>query len=349
MKLYKMSALRPGMVVGQDVTDPSGNIILNKFSKLSIDNISYLSFLGIPSVYIDDSFSEATAMDEILTPEIRQCAVRTVRDFFRKAEGLPIPETEERLERTVSLVVEEVLNNKDVAHNLAEVRTYDEYTYTHSVNVGVLAGVIGGKCGVGIDMMRELVMAGFLHDVGKVFVDLGIIHAPRRLTEEERVQMMAHPRLGYEYLTQNYNFSETVNRAVFEHHEWYNGYGYPNSKAGENLLPHSRILKAADVYDAMTSTRPYHPAYLPSEVLEYIMGRSGMEFDPRIVDAMAKTFCVYPVGAEIELSDGRHGIVIENHAGYVMRPTVKTLSNGTVIDLKADRTARSLTIVKLMM
>ena len=105
----------------------------------------------------------------------------------------------------------------------------------------------------------------------------------------------------------------------------------------------------ADVYDAMTSRRPYHEPYLPSEVVEYIMGRSGMEFDPESVRVMANELSVYPVGCEVELSDGRHGIVAENHRGFVLRPTVKMLDDGSMLDLLNDHDALNLTITKLMM
>lgn len=349
MRYCNISALRPGMVVGEDVRDNSGEIFLKKHSRLTLDNISYLSFLGIHGIRIDESFSEAQEAKEISAPRVEEEALRTVKEFFRRADTYPLPETERKLEIIVTQIVQEVLSDPNVMKNLLTVRRYDDYTYCHSVNVGILAGLIGCRTGLKGSDIRNLVMGGFLHDVGKVFIDINIIHAPRRLTDEERIRMMAHPRLGYEFLVKNYHFSEPVMRSVLQHHEWYNGMGYPSGLSGEQILLNSRILKAADVYDAMTSTRPYHPAYLPSEVLEYIMGRSGMEFDPRIVEIMCRTFTVYPVGTEIELSDGRRAIVTENHEGYVLRPTVHTLKENQDINLQADRDARSLTIVKMML
>ena len=104
----------------------------------------------------------------------------------------------------------------------------------------------------------------------------------------------------------------------------------------------------ADVFDAMTSNRSYHSPYLPSEVMEYIMARSGMEFDPEVVDVATKELSVYPVGCEVELSNGAHALVIRNHRGYSLRPTIKHLETGEIMDLSDNRKSWSITITKLL-
>lgn len=349
MRYVKVSLLREGMIVGQDIASANGKVFLKKNSELTMDNISYLSFIGIQGIYIDDEFSKEAEIKDLVRPEVRNNALRLVHQFFRKSDGGPLPESEKHILENVQQVVNDVLSNKDVMYNLVEVKSYDDYTYFHSVNVGILAGIIGMKCKLDRTTIEDLVTAAFLHDIGKIFIDIEIIHAPRRLNDQERIRMMEHPRLGYELLEKNFRFPESVNRTVLEHHEWYNGLGYPNHRGGNDLLFTSRVLKAADVYDAMTSKRPYHPPYLPSEVMEYIMGRSGMEFDPAIVEVMSRSMCVYPVGCEVELSNSERAIVISNHEGYVLRPTVKLIRTGDVIDLQSDHDALNLTIVKLMM
>ena len=102
------------------------------------------------------------------------------------------------------------------------------------------------------------------------------------------------------------------------------------------------------MYDAMTGKRSYHDPYLPSDVLEYIMGRDGMEFDPIVVQLMSRELCLYPVGCEVELSDGRKALVIENHKGAIQRPKIKIEATREVIDLAEDR-SWNLTIVKLFL
>ena len=349
MRYTPINQVKSEMILGQEIHDASGRLLLSKHLKLTEENISYIAFLGIPGVYIDDKFVKEVEIEEIVKPEIRQTAVSLVQNLFLTVAEGELPNQENEIKKNVEEIVNNVLENEDVMYNLIELKTYDDYTYFHSANVAILAGVIGAKCGLTKQELEDIVISGFLHDIGKVFIDPNIINAPRRLTEEERLKMMAHPRSGYEFLVENYHFSERVLRAVYEHHEWVNGMGYPCHKKEDELLLNSKILKAADVYDAMTSRRSYHAPYLPGEVLEYIMGRSGMEFDTQIVQVMTNELCVYPLGCEVELSDSTHAIVIKNHRGFVLRPTIKLLTDGRIMNLTTDRTTWNLTITKLMM
>lgn len=351
MRYIPTNHLKKDMVLGQDIYDATGMMLLSAHTILSEENISYLAFLGVKGIYIDDVGSKNIEVENVVRPEIQVTAVQIVREMFTGAmdEQVDVSEEEKRIQEVVEKMVEDVLKNEHVMYNLIELKTYDSYTYFHSVHVGILAGIIATKMKLDEDEIYDVIMAGFLHDMGKIFIDRELINAPRRLTESERVRMMEHPERGYEFLSKRFHFSERVNRAVLEHHEWYNGMGYPAHKKENQLLNLARILKAADVYDAMTSRRPYHQPYLPSEVMEYIMGRSGMEFDPKVVEVMARELCIYPVGCEVELSNGQRGIVKENHKGSILRPTVKLLDTDNIINLFADRNARNLTIVKLMM
>lgn len=349
MRYVPVEYLQAGMILGQDMHDASGRLLLGKHIVLSGENISYITFLGVPGVYIDDAFTKDIEIQEVVRPEVRDAALTLIKDYFSAEMGAELPPEEKSIFDSVNEVVEDILDDDTVMKNLVHVKIYDDYTYFHSVNVGIIAGVIGAKCHLPKHSLTELVTAGFLHDIGKSAIDKELLNAPRQLTEVERMRMMDHPRIGYETLVSKYEFSENICLAVYQHHEWYNGSGYPCHIDAKKTLKISRILKCADVYDAMTSKRPYHDPYLPSEVLEYFMGRSGMEFDPEIVQIMATEFSVYPVGCEVQLSDGRRGIVVRNHRGYVLRPALKMLEDGKIIDLCNDPNTRNLTIVKLFM
>ncbi len=337
------------MTLGQEIHDASGRMLLAKYTPLTDENISYIAFLGIPGIYVDDQFTKDVEIREVVRPEVRKSAIQIVQDIFMAAVGGNLSSKESAIQQNVKNIVNNVLENEDVMYNIVEIKTYDDYTYFHSANVAILAGVLGAKAGFKQEELDELVTAGFLHDIGKVFINPEIITAPRALTEAERIEMMDHPALGYEFLIKNYNFPKNVTDAVYQHHEWHNGGGYPRRLKGDEISRFAKILKLADVYDAMRSRRSYHEPYLPSDVLEYIMGRSGMEFDPESVQIMANELSVYPVGAEVELSDGRHGIVIENHRGFVLRPTLRMLEDGSSLNLMDDRKALNLTIIKLLM
>lgn len=353
MRYVPINQLKDGMILGQELFNASGKVLIEKHTSLTEENISYIAFLGIPGVYIDDEFSKEAMVEEIVSPEVKKAAVMAVHDIFvrsktQEKESLELSAEEARIQKIVEDIINNILENKDVMLNLVDLKSYDDDTFFHSANVAVLAGVIGVKCKVSDLELESLIMAAFLHDIGKIFIDPEVINAPRRLTDDEKALIMDHPRLGFDFLINHFNFPNVVTQAVYEHHEWVNGNGYPRRKDKNNIMFISKILKAADVYDAMINNRPYHAPFLPSEVMEYIMSRSGQEFDPRVVRVMSKELCVYPIGCEVELSSGQHGIVTKNHHGFVLRPTIKLLDTGDVVDLSEDRSKWNLTIKKLI-
>ncbi|MBQ5431504.1 MAG: HD-GYP domain-containing protein [Lachnospiraceae bacterium] len=337
------------MILGQELYDADGRMLISKHTELTDENIAFIAFLGIPGVYIDDEFSEDIQIQEIIEPEVYKAAVQIIHRVFIYSMDEGTDNEEAALQEEVRKIVKATLKQKDVLYNLINIKSYDGYTYFHSVNVAILSAVLGAKLHLSEEELMDLTTAGFLHDVGKVFVDPEIINAPRKLTPEERAMMMDHPRLAYDFLKTNYHFNENVLEAVYQHHEWYNGHGYPRRMEEKDISLLARIIKVADVYDAMTGRRSYHEPYLPSDVLEYIMGRNGMEFDPEVVKLMIAEFCVYPVGCEVQLSDGRHAVVLENHRGTIMRPTIKLFGTEEILNLTDDRSTWNITITKLLM
>ncbi|MQN01253.1 MAG: HD-GYP domain-containing protein [bacterium LCO1.1] len=347
MRYVLVKNLEPDMVLGQEIYDSDGRLLLSKHTVLNEDNISFIIFTGVPGVYIDEEFSEDAKAEEVVGSEVRRAALRIVHDVFIKA-GRHEAASEKELSQVVDRITDDVISDNDVVENLITIRTHDGYTYFHSVDVAILSGVLGARLGLNEQDLRDIVTAGFLHDVGKVFISEDILNAPRKLTPDERTKMMDHPRMGYDFLKDKYNFNEHVLQGVYQHHEWFNGGGYPRRIAGNDILFLARIIKVADVYDAMTGKRSYHNPYLPSDVLEYIMGRNGMEFDPVVVHMMSRELCVYPVGCEVELSNGFRAVVLANRRGSIMRPKVKIRETGEEIDLTEDRKAWNLTITKLL-
>ena len=350
MRYVPADQLMPGMVLGQEIHDSSGVMLVQKGAQLTRENITHILYHGMPGVYIDDELSRDIQIKEAVKPEVKEDAVLVVHEFFDRLEGvIDLPPDEKLVQLMVENVVRDILSNDDVVYNLIDIRTYDNYTYCHSVHVGIISAILGVKMNLPDEELTDLVTAAFLHDIGKVYIRPELLNAPRRLTPEERDEMMQHPWVGYKHLCGEFSFSENVNKTVLQHHEWYNGNGYPNKVKGDELLLNARILRAADVYDAMTTKRPYHAPYLPSEVMEYIMGRSGMEFDPAVVDVMASQMAIYPVGCEVILSNNKHAIVVANNSGFIMRPTVKLVDTGEILNLRSSRESYNITITKLLM
>ena len=317
MRYMPMAKVETGMTLGQDIYNGEGRLILGKRVILNHDNLQQLLKLGFPGIYIDDEFTEDLMIAQVIRPEVKREALKMVHDLFLDNKNLPTEQ--HNLQEVVMNVMEEVLRNEDVMCNMLDIKTYDDYVYFHSVNVAVLS-----------TMMEE-----------------DVLNVRRSLTDEERIMIVQHPKLGYDFLVENFDFLPEVYDSVLEHHEWYNGCGYPMRRSGSEIPIYARIIKLADVYDALTSKLPYHEPVPPSEAVEYIMANAGAEFDPELVDVFMHRIAVFPVGCEVSLSDGRRAVVMENYKEFILRPKVKVIPTGEVIDLKSDDSARSLTILEL--
>ena len=345
MRYMPMAKVETGMALGQDIYNGEGRLILGRHVILNNDNLQELLSLGFPGIYIDDEFTEDLMVTEVIRAEVKREALKMVHDLFLDNKNLPMEQ--HNLQEVVIDVMEEVLNNGDVMCNMLDIKTYDDYVYFHSVNVAVLSTMIGAACNMNKEELDILTTAALLHDVGKRFVEEDVLNVKRALTEEERIMIVQHPKLGYDFLVENFDFLPEVYDSVLEHHEWYNGCGYPLRRSGSEIPIYARIIKLADVYDALTSKLPYHEAVPPSEAVEYIMANAGAEFDPELVDVFMRKIAVYPEGCEVRLSDGRTAVVMENYKEFILRPKVKVIPTGEIINLKSDNEARSLTILEL--
>ena len=188
--------------------------------------------------------------------------------------------------------------------------------------------------------LYKLGLSAILHDIGKVFVPKLVLNKPGRLTDEEFLIMQTHSTQGYQYLKRDYDIPMASYIGVLQHHERYNGSGYPLKLRGEKIHLFGRIIAITDVYDALISNRPYRKAMLPSDAFEYILANSSILFDPALVNSFTKKIAAYPVGTIIQLSNGYTGIVMENHTDSVIRPKVKIFQHGIryvtpyIIDLR---------------
>jgi HD-GYP domain-containing protein (c-di-GMP phosphodiesterase class II) len=168
-----------------------------------------------------------------------------------------------------------------------------------------------------------------LHDIGKLAIPLGILNKPGKLTAEEWDIMKTHPRAGVDILDGS-RWSPLVKAIVLRHHERWNGSGYPDGKAGNEIHQMARIAAVADVYDAITSERLYAPARSADVGLRAIIEGSGTLFDPGVVDAFCRVVAPFPAGTEVELTDGRKGIVASVPDEALDRPVVRIIGPGGV-------------------
>lgn len=226
------------------------------------------------------------------------------------------------LSSVVSHIMGSVQRNPDALLCMKTLQKADAYSFAHCVNVSTLAVVFGTYLGYNQENVRLLGLAGMLMDIGKQFVPAGIVNAPRRLNPDEMMIIQKHSRLGYEALQENEAIPEAVRLAVLEHHERLDGSGYPDGKKGGEISEMGLILAILDVYDALSSNRPYRKAIPPTEAMTTVYGMCGTAFDTTFTKEFIKCIGVYPAGSFVRLSNGEFGVVCENDKRSLNKPCV---------------------------
>nr|WP_275405823.1 HD-GYP domain-containing protein [Desulfovibrio sp. JC022] len=206
-------------------------------------------------------------------------------------------------------------------------KRYDEYTYTHSINVNLYSLLLGKALGLNRSELESLGIAALFHDVGKGRVPNKVLNKPGKLTDSEYEVMKSHSRKGLEVLGDVEGLDGAVLRGVVEHHERYDGNGYPSGIKGEDIHPFGRIIAISDVYDALTSVRVYKKAITPAKTLSQMYKWKGTDFDPAYLNRFVRVMGIYPPGTMVQLDDLRFAIVLETNETKPRQPKVKILFN----------------------
>jgi HD-GYP domain-containing protein (c-di-GMP phosphodiesterase class II) len=274
----------------------------------------------------------------------------------KSVSGKPLEEgTIENLSSVVERILQEIESTGGAALALADLCAADGYTFQHSVDVTALGLLIGRQ------MLQErgwldykgerrfnrfderLLQLGLglvLHDIGKLVVPVEILQKPTKLTAAEWELMKTHPRAGFELLSTS-PVSPLVKSVVLRHHERWNGTGYPDGRQGTQIHEMARIAAVADVYDAVTSERPYCGSRPQHEGVRIILdGCAEGLFDPSVVEVFSRLVAPFPPGVEVDLTDGRRAIVVSVPEGEVDRPLVRVISGPREpyeVSLQVDR------------
>ncbi|NLO89455.1 MAG: HD-GYP domain-containing protein [Clostridia bacterium] len=336
MRKVSVYFLKPGMVVAKPIYDSNSLLLINSGVQLTNKIIQSIKRLGIPAVYIDDPLLEGVEVVEVVRSETRVQIQKNLKKIYTKANSTQkngaLPKMPVRVvENSVETLIDEILGKKDHLVNLLDIRAYDDYTYAHSVNVCILSLLTGVSLGYPRSSLFSLGVGALLHDLGKIKVPEKILKKPGKLTNEEYEEVKKHCIYGYEILKKQ-DIPAPSALVAYEHHERYNGEGYPRGLKGKEIHEYAQIAGIVDVYDALTSDRVYRKSYLPHEAFEMINGSGNFHYDIKFVKAFQENIAAYPIGTIVELNTGEIGVVIGTPKGFPYRPDVRVFEaeNGKV-------------------
>ncbi len=267
--------------------------------------------------------SPSTSFEDELEHAERLCKTsrQTVEKLFGEVRMGKVQNVE-AFQTLVDDLAASVFRNPGALVSLARLKTKDDYTYMHSVAVCALMVALAREMGMGINACREAGMAGLLHDVGKAMMPLEVLNKPGKLTEGEFHVMRSHPVRGHALLAEGGTAGAMALDVCLHHHEKFDGTGYPHGLAGENISQMARMASICDVYDAVSSVRPYKSAWDPADSISRMASWAG-QFDPTLFAMFVKSLGIYPSGALVRLRSGRLAVVVKQHPKSLTTPTVK--------------------------
>lgn len=245
--------------------------------------------------------------------------VRHMMDDIRLGQQIAI----DRVEPLVENMVDSIFRNPDALLPLARLKNHDDYTFEHSVSVCALLVAFGRGMKLSREVIKEIALGGLLHDVGKARVADAILNKPAKLTDDEFLHMKSHVAQGVELLRQTPGVSEAAMRVTSEHHERFDGTGYPGKLAGEGISLYGQMAAIVDVYDAISSDRVYHKGMSPTQALKKLLEWSSHHFDPQLVQTFIRAIGIYPTGTLVQLDSKRMGVVIEQNEKSLLEPVVR--------------------------
>ena len=324
MQRLPASMLLPGMLVASNIYNSNGQLLIRSNTVLTEQIILRIRGLPINSIYIKNLMLEDIHIPQIISEDTRvtvgQVLYHEVTNFLRSGIlGL------ERLKTELDVLIDELILNKDTIVQLQDARTFNDYTICHSVNVCILAVLTAIRMGYNQKQLRDFAMGALLHDIGMFTIDKAVLEKMGKLSPEETRIVQAHSENGFSTLRKIRDISTPAAHISYQHHERFDGQGYPRKLRSHEIHEYARIVSIADIYDALISDRPYRKGFLPHEVYEILMTLADKHIDREILNIFLETMAVYPIGTIVKLNTGEIGVVIQVIPKLTFRPILRIL------------------------
>ena len=295
MEKVRIEDLKPGMTLARTIYGIDGRVLVREQNQITQAVLDKLKELGLPAAYIKNSDSEEAITDPV-SEATRMDLVKSLAKLdaqLRSGGNVSLASSK----RPLYDLVDEIVTSKNNLIAITDIRLHDDYTYGHSVNVAIIAVKMGLLMDYNQLKLADLAVGSLFHDIGMTKIPMEFLNKKRDLTEEEMKVIRTHPETGYAFLRQNQEVSTVSAHVALQHHERYDGSGYPKGIAGDAIHEFARIVAVADVFDSLTTERIYRRAKTIPEALIIIEGKKGTDFDPQIVETFMKVIDIEKIAS----------------------------------------------------
>ncbi len=330
MRLIEVEGLKPGMIVSKPVYNSENICLVSSDVQLCEIVINRLKALKCGKIWVND---ESDYITDFLSYDLKLKAVNVIKSIFTDYETKNNTESEKinEFKNVVENFVDELIKNRQCVIQLCNLRDLNFSIYEHSVDVARVCVSIGINMNLTKIQLVNLCESAMLHDIGKVQI-LSNIHKKSSLfTKEDILQNKKHPLLGYLMVKNMKAFSYKVYIPIIQHHELYNGKGYPFGINGNKINLFARIIRIGDLYSNLCSGTTNTRLYFKSNVLEFFSEGSSSQFDPEILKVFLSFVPVYDIGRIVKLSTGEKAIVVKNNPNALARPIVRVIIEDKII------------------
>ena len=319
---------KPEMVLGMPVYSSYGTVLLKKDTRLHLTHISTLLQMGVSELFIADNRLSDVPVWPLVTPEIEGALATALRSLMTQTQsmlasgtGKPIDLT--KVHQLTLAMIEQLFPVAMGDPYINGCPSLNDYEYVHPIKVASLSLLIGKATGFEHDELVNLGMSALLQNFGHIMTPRWILDKPEKPTEDEFKSIKKHASYSAEILKRYGQADPQIVKAILQHHERWDGSGYPGGLKGDSIYPASRIIAIADTCYALSSKRPFRKAFSPREANEFIMAYSGELFDPNLVKVFTTQIPLYPTGVMVKLNTGEIGIISDSNRSIVGRPKVR--------------------------
>jgi HD-GYP domain-containing protein (c-di-GMP phosphodiesterase class II) len=325
MRLLPVEELKPGMKVARNIFGNDLCLLLSAGVTLTPALITRLKELEFNGIYIQDDIVGQIEVQEFLSEKLKAESISVVRQAFEKAKlGSRIDIRQ--VASIINSILDEVLSFSNLLISIVDMRNKNSYHLSHSVSVCTLSLLTGIALGYDQLKLFQLGLGAFLHDLGKSRIDPALMIKQPPYTSKEAAIIQSHCTEGFEILRRIPELNILSAHIAFQHHERFDGTGYPRGIKGNEIHPFAAIVAVANAYDLLVSP-PQGTGLFPAKALEMILVERGRTFDPEIALAFAQQISPYPTGCNVRLSTGEIAIVLSTQKNYPTRPIVKLITD----------------------